>query len=335
MKRCAIWSVILLVLGLASCGRAKDQQYISLDIRGITAEDSPWYLYTYGTHTITIDTLEVNSNGRIDWEKDLDIDTLDMLLLFNSKGLLEMPFLPSREGSISAKIDKEGLLLEGVQEVDSIQSWYRAKEQGVGALHHFLTQYQSNGIVLVMTSDAINRDKMGECTKELLEIQSMLSNKYSEMVELLGFNLLVRRQSELMQVPYGFRIPGEENIKAFRDMISKRDLMVINVIQLTPEDSIAFKGQKDYFAQLDSLKLLSYSVLLNDELPKGITKGANRYFLVDSTGYAVEYIREYNIQSIPTYMLVDSARQVWRTWGVADSLVQFIKEYRDVGRRVD
>ncbi len=335
MKRYKMWSVVLLAIGLVGCGNGQNHQHISLDIEGIVEKDSPWYLYTYGTHSISIDTIEVNDKGRIDWSKELDIDTLDMLLLHNSQGLLEIPFLPNREGSISATVDKNGLALRGVLEIDSIKSWYRSKAMGMGQLLHFLSQYKSNGIALIMTADAIKRDPTGECANELMELQSELSNRYSDMVDLAGLTYAVGLSSESMQVPYGFRIEGEEQLKVFRDLIGKRELMVINVMQLTPEDSISFERQKEYLTRLDSLGLLSYNVLLNDKLPKGIGKKANRHFLVDSTGYAVEYIKDYHIQNIPTYILVDSTRQVWRTWEVADSLVEFVKKYRDVGRRVD
>lgn len=335
MRRATIWSTLLLIMVLVSCGGKKSHDHLSIDIKDIATEDSLWYLYTYGTHDITIDTISVSGKGRIDWDKALDLDTLDMLLLYDSEGLLQLPLLPSRTGNISAKISNNEVVLEGVQEVDSILSWYRAKEQGMEQLLSFLNQYQSNSIAFIMVSDAIQRDKGGECTEELVAIQSRLSNTYTDMVDLLGFSDIATGAADEQLVPYGFRIAGKEETKPFKELIGKRALMVINVMELTPEDSVAYMQQKKYLSRLDSLGLLSYNVLLNDELPKGIKKGANAHFLVDSIGYAVEYIRENHIHHVPIYMLVDSTRQVWRTWEVADSLVQFIKEYKNVGRRVD
>lgn len=111
--------------------------------------------------------------------------------------------------------------------------------------------------------------------------------------------------------------------------------MAINIMHLNPEDSTTFEAQKQYLARLDSLKVLSYNVLLNEELPKGVAKPPLRHFLVDSTGLAVEYLQNNNIEHIPTYMLVDSTQKVWRKWEEADSLIQFIKEYNNARRRVD
>lgn len=335
MKRFALWIAILLMLGWTSCNNGKHQQHISLEIEDILAEDTPWYLYTYGTNDIIVDTIEVKKNGKIKWSKELDIDSLDLLLLYNSRGLLELPFLPDRKGDISATINKEGLALKGVQEIDSIQSWYKAKNNGMEEMISFLSNYNSHPVVFIMAVDAINRDSVGTNSKRLLEIQRVLSNRYSDMVDILGLSYVVNRLPEPTLVPFGFRIAGQQSHKTFKDFIGKKELMVINVMQLTPEDSIAFKKQKDYLNQLDSLGLLSYNVLLNEELPKELSKGTNRYFLVDSTDYAVEYIKGYSIQNIPTYMLVDSLRHIRGSWTEADSLVQYVKKNKNVGNRVD
>lgn len=323
MRR-SVWSIVLLMIALSSCGGKSGTERVSLRIEGVDAETSPWHLYTYGTNEITIDTLELSSSRSVKWSKPIDLDTIDLFLVEDKHGLLQLPLLPNREGDITASLTRKGLELEGVIEADSIESWHKAKAEGLEGLMRFFENYRNHSLSVVLMADALRREP--EAESKLGIVLATLCNQYPEIANILGIQMIAQTMGygASQGVPYYFTVSGMKDTKPFKDVVGKRANMVINIMELTPDDSIAYQQQKHYFQQLDSLSLPSYSVLLNDALPSGMAK-KDRYFLIDSIGESVEYLTYQNIKEIPTYILVDSIRQVLGSWHEADSLIKYVK----------
>ena len=117
----------------------------------------------------------------------------------------------------------------------------------------------------------------------------------------------------------------------FKDFVGKNRFVALNIMELSPQDSALFAKQKRYFHLLDSLGVSSYSVLLNDSLPKSLktkSKGTKQYFLIDSIGQSQTFLKEQSIDELPTFMVVDSLQNIERSWSNPDSLINYIKQQK-------
>lgn len=339
MRRISIsWVALLLTLTIAVGCRQKDKstsvQTLSLELPEVTQSDTPWLLYIFGKQSVTLDTLEIKAKKGIQYSQAYDLDTIDLMLLKDSIGALALPILPQREGSpIKARLRDGEWQLSGLQYPQLIQEWHKTKEESEGALISFLRDHSDDQVVLLMVVDGFDAYGTGERASEWSSLYREVAMGTYELSNLLGMRLSAEyRPTGSSFAPYTYEVSGQKERLTYRELMGKQALMALNVFTFCPDDSATFAQQKHYLEQLDSLSIPSYSVLLNDSLPKGIkpkSKGTKRYFLIDSIGESQRFIRQQYLQELPQYMVVDSLRNIKGSWNSCDSLIKYIKEYKE------
>lgn len=326
--------MVLLLAAIAGCRKEVTDGESRLTIEWETDSiQAPWQLVTYGANSITMDTLEVDAKGVIIYDQVMDIDTIDLILLRDGNGHLQLPILPVREEHLSSARRLNGkLTLQGVISSEFIEQWHLMSDTLTGELKKFIYDHSDLSITVPIVFDALTRfqsDKESDLYHDFEEQLSRQRYTHSDIYNIMGIGMMADQISRRSSpIPYSFTISGQDKPKKLTDIIGKKELMAINVMQLMPSDSAAFARQKAYLTLLDSLAVPSYNVILNDTLPKPLkvkTKSPQRYFLVDSVGAAQTYLREQSIMELPTYILIDSLRVIRGIWHQPDSLTEYIK----------
>lgn len=336
-----VFALFVSTILLVACGgkRAKEG-YVELHLEGLS-EASPLYLYSYTSQSIQVDTLSVSDDGVVDFSKEMNLDTVDILLLKNSKDRLVLPLLPDRESEGLGAYLKNGkpLELDGVMVADTIAKWYALAKGDLSALLTFIQAQSLEPLPTLFAMEALERDDADDCREELMDAMDRGDYKMYEWNRLLGLSLFRERgtrQIGVTALPSFINVYGEEEAKNLTKLMDKQPLMALNLFRVTATDTLLMKEQKRYLHLLDSLSIPSYNLLLNDSLPEGFSTkkgGTWRYFLLDRKGEVQRFIQSRRLTSLPTFQLVDSTLTVWRTWSDADSLVQFIEAYNAAKKR--
>lgn len=330
-----LWLLIATSLVLVSCGGSKAKEgYVELHLEGLSAS-SPAYLYSYTSQRIQVDTLPISAEGTLDFSKEVELDTVDILLLKDAEGRLILPLLPDREsGRLGAYLQKEKALeLDGVLASDTITKWYALAQGDLSSLIPFIQAQTQEPLPTLFALDALQRRDGDSCREELEGVLNQSDYRSYEWNNLLGIALVREQHMQAMvgpMAPTFINIEGEEEAKNLVKLMGKKPLMAINLFRAVPTDTLLMKRQKRYLHLLDSLSIPSYNLLLNDTLPTGFTpkkKEPWRYFLLNNKGKVQHYIQSRRLTELPTFQLVDSTLTVWRTWHNPDSLVQFVEAY--------
>lgn len=333
MKRGATLVLILMVLLFSQCrGKSEGASKISIEISSEVADTIPWYLVTYGTTSITTDTLNLDRQGKIKFQSVIDLDTIDFMLIYNALYELQLPIIPVREDDIKIKLGHDLLEAKGIRSIDSLLVWRhlitQSDEEISGELLEFLERFEEKAS-LMLALDAYNRFGNGSCHQDLKRILEQKARLFSEESTALGLDAFPVYHDH-SRFSSWIDVSGENERKEVMKLLDKKPLLAVAHLTLNESDSASMAELKAYYSDLDSLGIPSYTVLLEDSLPSDwkVKKGATfRYFLIDSIGEATRYIQQKQIQQIPSYQLVDSTLEIWRSWSEPDSLIQFIKTY--------
>ncbi|WP_298631305.1 hypothetical protein [uncultured Porphyromonas sp.] len=335
--RGGLWIGLLLATALlCGCGRghkSESVKEIKIVASDLDAEQEPWHLLVYGTHYITIDTLEVSSKGKISYDRTFDLDTLDLLLLRSGDGALQLPMFIDREAeAFSAKINGKGITLKGFLYEELLNEWHAMKGESEEELLDFLSAHSKEKPTPVLVYDGMERYSDGRNPQEWRTLFAQVTREQNELTALLGWRLTAEHSWDSgAVVPYSMEVSGMKDRVTFKALVGKSRIVALNVLELSPEDSLSFAAHKRYFHLLDSLGVPSYSVLLNDALPKGLKskeKGTKQYFLIDSIGQSQTFLKDQSIDQLPLYMVVDSLQHIERSWSTPDSLISYIKQQK-------
>ena len=329
---------ICLFIALLFCGCGRGHKSESVKPIKIVAshqdsESGPWYLLVYGAQSITMDTLEVSPKGKISYHEVFDLDTIDLFLLRNGEGRLQLPLFPDRDAeAYSAKISDKELSLKGLLYESLLKEWYLEREKSEEELLDFLSAHSKESPTLLLVEDGMEQYQSGKNDQTLWSLFAQLARDQYELAGLLGWRMAGDNSwNRDPVVPYSFVVSGMKDRVNFKDFVGKNRFVALNIMELSPQDSALFASQKRYFHLLDSLGVPSYSVLLNDSLPKSLktkSKGTKQYFLIDSIGQSQTFLKEQSIAELPTFMVVDSLQNIERSWSNPDSLINYIKQQK-------
>lgn len=328
-----LFSIIIIAVSCSKNSAKIDRVNLQLD--GLSVDDSPLFLYAFFAEEIRVDTIAISPKGKIKYAEQLPLDSIDIVILVDSKGRLILPLIPSRakEGIKASVKGGKALSISGVVDADSIQKWYALKDQGLGVLLPFIERQKSEPLTTLLTLDAMRRDSTEMCISELSNALSRAGYYMREWRSIIGIGATYNafwQDLEGISAPHYISVKGEKERKDVSELLGNRPLFAINIFEVVEDDSAQMSGYKRYLETIDSLNIPSYNLLLNDTLPVGFstkTKGTWRYFLLDEVGEVQQFISDRQIPSLPCYVLVDSTLEVWRNWSVADSLIQFIEDY--------
>lgn len=336
IERGALGICLLAALLFCSCGRGHKSESVK-PIKIVAShqdiESGPWHLLVYGAQSITIDTLEVSPKGKISYNQLFDLDTIDLLLLRNGVGRLQLPLFPDRDAeAYSVKISDKELSLKGLLYEPLLKKWYVEREESEEQLLDFLSAHNKELPTLLLVADGMKQYQSGEKQQNWQNLFAQLARDQYDLAGILGWKSAGDNSwNRDPVVPYSFVVSGMKDRVNFKDFVGKNRIVALNIMELSPQDSALFASQKRYLHLLDSLGVPSYSVLLNDSLPKSLktkSKGTKQYFLIDSIGQSLTFLKEQSIAELPTFMVVDSLQNIERSWNNPDSLINYIKQQK-------
>lgn len=355
-----ILALLVLAVLMFSCGKRKalDKGLWALEIDYTSSSplDSVWYLYTFGTHSVSIDTLERASvEGRITFERVFERDTLDLCLLYDGSGDILLPIFPDPGYQFSTlKLDKKNpkIKAEGMRYAEDLTKWLsflrgEALPDSIrqDSLHTFLTsmlRHKAGAMIFTHynlsgdTSEIARRARgIGQNLiledRELINVIGVSSNRLSYLDP---YN---RHRSVGTTLPIEIKDKKGTSLLKVSTFAKKKGVALYQFTTLYKGDSLSTAIATKVIKKMDSLKIPLLTTLVEtDKLPKewkshpiGQVAKTPSYFLVDSLGEASEFATQRRINRLPTYLLVDTLGMIKEQWHEADSVfAHFAKEQK-------
>ncbi|MDO5035488.1 MAG: hypothetical protein Q4D93_00820 [Porphyromonas sp.] len=342
-----IAAVVIVTLGLlTSCSKEKEyQQVLRLRYNSSRIEyDTEWRLVALGASEVTITPIKAKKEGLIDIKQYFKKDTLDAFLLFDEAGHLQLPLFVD---TVDVRVEVNDTLfkLDGIRYADEIVEWQRAlrnsDEDLSGSMMELITKLDRQKMAPIIILDLMNRFPETACLDALSPALRNAVYRFSGYDKLLGMPAGYFEGSSFSK---GSRAPGQlhvigdrDSLYMTRELMGEEPLMLLTFESALGLDSVELEERQAWHEVLDSLKIPSYHALLfADSLPgdlKVIEKSKRtpvwRYYLVDSVGAASRLAEETRIETLPSYILVDTLLYQWREWHSRDSVVNFINQMRE------
>lgn len=333
---------------------AEGQWRLEVEYASHSRLDSVWYLYTYGTEHIGIDTLVSDARkGRLSFARTFGRDTLDLCIVFDSEGNILVPIFPSPKSSVARLVmDKRyprGAAI-GMLQDDALTTWLQIArdttltsehrrdtlrtilngflDHKVGAMiytHYAL--HSDSSMITELVQDLGRRLVMEE--RDLLDVVGILYNKVP------FFNSSSRQKSVGSQLPIEVKEKDVLTALSVKKFVGKKGIGLYQFTTLSDGDSLAIKAAEQVIQKMDSLKIPLLTTLVEtDEMPKGwktytISQKVKTpsYFVLDTLSEATDFASQRHITHIPTYLLIDSLGVILERWHEADSVwVHFDKK---------
>lgn len=330
---------LLSLLLLAACGHRTDDLY-TLDLRLTSGPNLPgeeWYLYTYGTSQVTIDTLRGHSPH---YKQSFDRDSTDIFVLRDERGMVVMPIIPDTIPVIKIRLGGKKEQLKGLKDADALTEWRSILLSHPDSimpqkLLDFFNLNADRRVAMILIQDAIMRYPHSSCADELSSAFSRASARSSDLSIVLGTVGYDRgRFPSVVTFPYHLRVPqGARKGLTTHDAIGTKGYMAIAILDSDSFDKQSIQQMERYLSELDSLGVPSYTtILFADALPTawkdrvGDKRLPSRYFDSDSIGTAADFVQQIPIDHFPSFMVVDSLLTIWRTWDHPVSLIHFLQK---------
>lgn len=325
---------------IVSCGGPKEKGQV-LDLKltpSSTLSGSVWYLYTYGKSKVTVDTL---GGKRLSLKQAFERDSTDLFLLLDSAGYVVMPIFPDTLPVIKVRLGDRKEVLSGMLEADIWKQWraYRLNADSVitEEMINFADSLAQKRVGIFLTQDAIDRYPKSTANERLKMAYSKALGSATDLADVLGLEMsdeYFESYRRDLFFPYMIREKiGKKKELTTHDIIDKKKYMAVAILDMEQLDSLQYKMMDDYFSVLDSLKIPSLtSILFTDTLPNNWKERKEdktrpaRYFEPDSIGGATEILKELPLDSLPSYMVVDSNLMIIKIWSHPDSLIHYVKD---------
>lgn len=353
MKRSFLNIVVFVTLMsmLFSCGRGKAKieglWTVEIEYRSSSPLDSVWYLYTYGSKSVEIDTLFRDTlQGLITFARTFERDTLDVCILYDNDGNILAPIFPDpQHPKTGIRLDKKTPKVRayGMLYPEAITTWMSFMRDTT-----LTDSIHTDSLAVVLSS--MLRHKVGAmiCThygmfgdtseiantvrdvgreiifqdRDLLNVLGTISGKIAFL------NPYTNHQSVGKLLPIEIKDKkGTSSLKVSR-LAKKKGLALYQFTTLYRGDSLSTAIAEKVIKKMDSLKIPLVTTLIEaDKLPKGwkshpITQVAKTpsYFIVDSIGNATDFAAQCHVHQLPTYLLVDTLGMIRAQWHEADSV---------------
>lgn len=319
LQRLGIFVLITILTVACSSSSHEGTFSVSGKLEGLGA---PYFMCAveYYTDSIAVDTVRLNANGEFNYRAT--VDGLTKVSLYFSGSQLSPLFVDQNteieiEGNVS---DVYSLKIKGGEINDAIQA-FRGRNRKLIETNSPLLQdsalaYAKNNKESVTSLALIDLYLKGRLAPSKLD--SLIHTMSESLLELsytknILFDISEERRAEVGSSAPDFNL---KNIKGKQIKLSDYAKKSVFLTFVEKEDSVMLSLYSDIEKESPSLSIVPFIT----ETDKSTFGEMKRAYLFDKKGWASDLISNYNIKSVPYYVLIDSTKRV-KSRGVLDKEV--------------